>query len=45
MNDIVLQTRSLNKYFLTPVKFHVLKDILGYDDDHIADIYASLAIE
>lgn len=25
--------------------FHVLKDILGYDDDHIADIYASLAIE
>ena len=25
--------------------FHVLKEILGYDDDHIADIYASLAIE
>ena len=25
--------------------FHVLKDILGYDDDHIADVYASLAIE
>ncbi len=25
--------------------FHVLKDILGYDDDRIADIYASLAME
>ena len=25
--------------------FHVLKESLGYDDDHIADIYASLAIE
>ena len=25
--------------------FHVLKEILNYDDDHIADIYASLAIE
>ena len=25
--------------------FHVLKEILGYDDDRIADIYASLAME
>jgi len=25
--------------------FYVLKDILGYDDDRIADIYASLAME
>lgn len=25
--------------------FHVLKDVLGYDDDRIADIYASLAME
>ncbi len=27
MQDIVLQTRNLNKYFHTPVEFHVLKDI------------------
>ena len=27
MKDIVLQTRSLNKYFHQPVEFHVLKDI------------------
>ena len=27
MNDIVLQTRNLNKFFHEPVEFHVLKDI------------------
>ena len=27
MNDIVLETRTLNKYFHEPVEFHVLKDI------------------
>lgn len=27
MQDIVLQTRNLNKFFHTPVEFHVLKDI------------------
>lgn len=27
MNEIVLQTRNLNKYFHQPVEFHVLKDI------------------
>ena len=27
MNEMVLQTRNLNKYFHQPVEFHVLKDI------------------